>query len=268
MDTNTLDSIEDKALDTEELEDPVLTALKETAENRESDKGPQTLKVMIAGEEKEISLADLPDLIQRAEKAKEIEAGSTKKFMEAAEIRKTVEPWLQIHEAWKTGDPTAQAQVKEFLGIKEAAPAMDEATLTTEEKTLYRLLQKQNAELESLRSIVKTAEPALRSTLEFTESIKAERQDKLHAAEIKSKFGIELTPEQVGDWRQKGISDPIQALELFAPMIKAAKQVGEKTGVKKQDAEIPAKGSTNVFDDTNMSADQLLRELMKGNRPI
>lgn len=220
------------------------------------------------------ALPDLKGYIDAGKNAKEREAAATRKFQEAADMRKSVENWVQLAEAWKSGDPDVRKTIVTFLSAQVpsdaettsavAAPPTDWEDMTETERFLYT----QNMELKKAMQQFQSATiPALDEIKGYVSQTKEERQLAMEVQVLKQKHGLDLTPEQVKEWKEHGIADPDKAMSLLKPLLTGAFAKGHESGAKPKTT-TPDATKAKTFDPGDVTADEMVQLLMKGLRPV
>jgi hypothetical protein len=231
--------------------------------------------------EEEFSEEDLKAQLADARRAKEIEAGGRKAFEDAATERKALDAERQqvqdlalLRQSWESGDPTAQKMILDFLGTEAGTKTEETSDLedpTENETALQRAIRETRAEttreIAQLRGQLQALAPVLGELKEFTEAEKGTRVEQSVIADVKAKFGIDITPEKVKELKGKGL-DPIAFYEEAAPLV----QAGLKSGAEKarKGNELPEGTlADDQFDpdDPTLGPDQILRLLESGKRP-
>lgn len=256
--------------DSEEEEDTDDEATDGEAEGDDGDSEDRFIE--IDGEK--YPLPDLKEYIDAGKNAKEREAAATRKFQEAAQMRKTADDWIRLSEAWQSGDPAARKIIVDFLTAQMSAeapssepPSVDPVSwddMTETERYLYS----QNMELKrSLRSFQDTALPALNELKGYVSQTQEERRSALELQVLKQKHGIDLTPEQLRQWKESGISDPDKAMSLLKPLLTGAFSKGHEAGAKPKPL-TPDATKSKTFDPSDLTADEMVPLLMRGLRPV
>lgn len=256
--------------DSEEEEDTDDEATDGEAEGDDGDSEDRFIE--IDGEK--YPLPDLKEYIDAGKNAKEREAAATRKFQEAADMRKSVENWVQLAEAWKSGDPDVRKTIVTFLSAQVPsdaettlsinAPPTDWEDMTETERFLYT----QNMELKKAMQQFQSATiPALDEIKGYVSQTKEERQLALEVQVLKQKHGLDLTPEQVKEWKEHGIADPDKAMSLLKPLLTGAFSKGHEAGAKPKPL-TPDATKSKTFDPSDLTADEMVPLLMRGLRPV
>lgn len=216
------------------------------------------------------AVGEIEELIAAGKDAKEIKAESTRRFQEAADMRKDLGDYLKLKEAWEGGDGAVRRQIvqelSKMVGDDQDVPQVADVPwddMTDTEKFLYRNNLELKKEIGRLRGELS---PTLREVSDFVGQTKAEKQAIADAAAIKQKFGVDVSPETVSKMRANGISDPAAAFEFFKPMIEGSFAKGHEQGSKPKPV-APTDDRKRTFDPTDVTADEAMALYMKGYRP-
>jgi hypothetical protein len=102
---------------------------------------------------------------------------------------------------------------------------------------------------------------------EFVSKERTEREVKEQIAAIETQFGTKIDADTIAKWRESGITDPVKALGVIAPLLKqaAAAGAGRKAEVAGTSTG-PAKteGRTFSFSDPDLTTDDHYRLILKG----
>lgn len=276
----------------EQSSDPdVLFASQQAGEGetdtQETKSTPETIKIG----DKEYSQTDLATLIEKGERASEIERGAREKFDQAAEERKTLEQekadladMRLIWDAFTNGSPEQkQLLVKELANQTGLTLAQAEAQLeslddpTPNEEALwkrYEALERRNAQLEAqlknLDGSVKQALVPLEEIRQYVGSEKEAKQLQTDLGALKEATGQDFPPEKVKKWRDMGVKDVVQFVqEEILPIGKQAMQAGAEKARKGSEAPADTKADTLDINDPNVSPDDILAHIRRtGEIPV
>lgn len=215
----------------------------------------------------------LREMLATAKDAREVKAEATRKFQEAAEIRKETEPYRQLKEAWANGGPEERAVIAKFfqteLGkdgpeIPEGVNPVGWDDMSDEGKYLY----KQNAELRrQIAALQGMVLPALEDVKGYVGQSKAEREAMSQAKAIKDTYGIDMTPEQIAEMKES-LSDPIKAIG-YLQKLKGPTEPAKEVEKPKASKAIEAPNATSkVFDPTGRTADDIIALMIQGFQPM
>lgn len=271
---------EEITLGDEQTPDELLAEMQAESTLGETEDSADTLEVLtekykIADLEFD-SEADALAVIEAGRKAKELERASTQRFMEASEERKAIEAekarlgdMQTIWDAWENGTPQQRQyivqQLSQSAGITEST---DNVSWEGNEELLSRQnIQLQNR-IDALEAKLMGISPILEDVRSFTNTEKESRQMISDIAIIKEKTGHDVSADQIRQWKENGITDPVKAIEVIKPLLQNAISVGAQKARGKTD-EIPAQSKNNVFDpnDPDMTPDEMLRHIMAGHSP-
>lgn len=217
------------------------------------------------------------------EAAELIEKGqsATQRWQEAAQMKREAEaqlaqmqPAIQLAQTWQGLDQATQTEILQLIERKAAggaAPAVPAVgpykdvawdDMSDEARMIFALVSQQRQEIQQLSSILAELRPEILR-------MSTRDQDAMAVQALGAK-GHAVTQDQVRAMRAAGITDPVRAYELFAPMMQGQFAAGAKAAAAapQAPAEAPA-GDSNVFDDDdpNLTADQMIVLLQKGFVP-
>lgn len=259
---------------------PAETTFEEPMTDATAEVQPSSQKVVIDG--KEVSVEDVVRM--RAE--------ATKAYQEASAMKKEVEPWLQVDQAWKSGDPTARrmivqtmaeaqgitlaqanAQANQQFGATQTAQPENWDEWTTNERSLYLQNQNLQQKMEAQAKMTQELHQAFTQT-----SQQQQREYAINAAvgELATK-NIKTTPDQVRQaMNTTGIQDPIGAFAKanLDGLIGQAVTAGHQQGAQfKPEGQVNSQTKTFNPNDPKLVArpdyaDYLIKLLEKGYTPV
>ena len=261
--------------------DEEFAALTAEQEGKDEGKEPEPAKAeatTVKVGDKEYAPDELATLLAEVERAREIEKGGRQKFEEASALQKQIEAKQEqladmqvIWNAWQNGTDAEKRLILQELS-KEVGGEIDETELTDNEAALKRTFEARINRLEAViqkqSAVIEKVVPTLEELRQYTGSKKEAEQMQANITEIKTKTGMDVSPELLQTWKENGITDPVKAaLGVMYPMLQAAQKSTSKPD--KQD-EIPATVQTNTFDpdDPDLDPDEMLRRLQLGHTPI
>lgn len=270
--------------------DAVFQAQLEEGKGQEGQQPSPTVETYKIGDE-ELTAEQIQEALATSRQAKEIEKGARQKFDEAADMRKSIEAEREnlanmriIWDAWNSGNPEERAKIVKGLAseagltvaeVRESLANLNEDDFTENEAQIYRQLQAERARndrlearLNHLEGTVKGVIPTLEDIRQFTSSEKEARQIQSDIAQIKEKTGQDISPEQIKAWRDNGISDPVKAIDVLAPMLKNAVQTGAEKARKGNEIPAATRADTIDPDDPDVDADQLFQAFLKNQVPL
>ena len=235
--------------------------------------------------ESEYTPEELATLIDKGQRASEIERGGREKFDAAAAKEAALEDKLTVFNAYENGTPEQRQYIVKELAkangvtIAEAKeqiedfatellnPADNEVVLERQLKAALKEIATLKNQVTHLDGTVKSVVPTLNEIREFASTEKEARQIQSDISQIKEKTGQIVTPEQIKEWRDNGIADPVKAIGVLLPMLQQATKDGADKARKGSDA--PDKLVTQTFDsdDPNMGPDEMLARIRKGEIP-
>lgn len=240
--------------------------------NPAEDQPPATDKIKIG--DKEYDLDTLATLIPVGERAQEIEKGARQKFDEAAALRKEMDVKAEqlsdmqtIWNAWTQGTAQEKQLILQQLAQEIPGEGINEADLTDNEAAIKRAFEQRMAGLEAqnkqLQETLKALVPVLEDVKAWTGTKKEAEVMQGQIAEIKTKTGMDVSPELLSKWKESGITDPIKALDVILPMLQAVKNTPDKQ------PEIPNKTLENTFDpdDPSIDVDEMFHRMNRGEVP-
>lgn len=241
--------------------------------------------------DEELTKEEIQEALATSRQAKELEKGAREKFDEAAALRKQLAVEAEdlanmrtIWNAWQSGDKAMQGKLLSELAeeagmtvaqVKSELEDFNPDDLTTNENRLYRQnqalknrLDQLEGKLTHLDGTVKAVVPALEEIRKYADSEKEAKQIQADIAAIKQKTGQDISGEQIKTWRDNGITDPVKAIDVLAPMLQKATQEGANKA--RTPGEAPDTTQSNTFDpnDPDMDPDEMLARLRKGEIPI
>jgi len=209
------------------------------------------------------------------EKAGNIHKAATEKFQEAARIKEEFGPAKEFFDMWEQG-PEAQKRIIEELQKMHTAAVgqpnqatvaqnVDLEDMTDTERALYAQIQAMQAQL---TQFTQSVSPVITDLRGFVDGEKTSRKTLEAVREIKAKHGIDFTPEQVMQFTENGITDPVKAMDFIKPMLGKAFNTGQQAAVQKPAAPSGHGGRTFDASSSEISGDEAFKLMMKGYVPV
>jgi hypothetical protein len=174
-----------------------------------------------------------------------------------AEVREEVASLIEMR---ANGQLAAKAGYADIPGNAEI-PQLSWDQLSDESRMIYSLLMETISRVGILGKVVKD--------LSDSHTEVADRDENAMIVQALKAKGIEATPEFIAKMKHSGITDPVKAVELFAPMMRTSFAEGaKKADAAPKSPEVPI-GQGKVYDDSdpNLTADDEIRLIQQGYQP-